>query len=328
MAAMKLEMTALRTQAKGLSLHNRLIAYLPKYAPIAARFASIANLHDKIPGLARFTSKITGFTSKRPLPRWRRDWFRDDELKPNPQEQNPIILFIDTFNRYFEPENLRSAVRVLKSAGYSVFVPVPKGPDDKPLCCGKTHLSTGNIEQARQSSKRLVDTYAPYALAGIPIVGLEPSCLFALKDELPSLLKTKEAHAVGEQALTFEELLIRDNVKLRLNPLRVKALLHGHCHQKAYDAMAPVEAVLKMIDGLEVSTIETSCCGMAGAFGYGKETYGISQKMAEADLLPKVRGASEDTIIIADGTSCRSQIKDGTQRSAVHVARLLDQQLQ
>ena len=165
-------------------------------------------------------------------------------------------------------------------------------------------------------------------MAGIPIVGLEPSCLFALKDELPSLLKTKEARAVAEQALTFEELLIQDNAELPLKPLRAKALLHGHCHQKAYDAMAPVEAVLKMIDGLEVSTIETSCCGMAGAFGYGKDTYDVSQKMAEADLLPKVRSAPEDTIIIADGTSCRSQIKDGTQRSAVHVARLLDQQLQ
>ena len=328
MAAMKIEMTALRTQAKGLSFHERLIAYLPSYAPLASRFASIANLHDKIPGLARFSSKITGFTTKRPLPRWRRDWFRDSDLMPNPIGQNPVILFIDTFSRYFEPENLRSAVRVLESAGYSVFGPVPKGPANVPICCGKTHLSTGNIEAARQSGKRLVGTYAPYALAGIPIVGLEPSCLFALKDELPSLLKTKEALAVADQALTFEQLLMRDNVELRLNPLRAKALLHGHCHQKAYDAMAPVEAVLKMIAGLEVSTIDASCCGMAGAFGYGKDTYDVSQKMGEADLLPKVRGAPADTIIIADGTSCRSQIKDGTQRDAFHVARVLDQQLQ
>ncbi len=328
MAAMKIEMTALRTQAKGLSFHDRLIAYLPNYAPIVARFSGIVNLRDKIPGLAWFSSKITGFTAKRPLPHWRRDWFRDGELTATPKRQNPVILFIDTFSRYFEPENLRSAVRVLESAGYSVFAPVAKGSADKPMCCGKTHLSTGNIEQSRQSGERLVNTYAPYALAGIPIVGLEPSCLFALKDELPSLLKTKEARAVAEQALTFEELLTRDGVELRLNPLRAKALLHGHCHQKAYDAMAPVEAVLKMIDGLEVSTIETSCCGMAGAFGYGKDTYDLSQKMAESDLLPKVRGAPADTIIIADGTSCRSQIKDGTQRGALHVARVLDQQLQ
>ena len=328
MAAMKIEMTALRIQAKGLSFHERLIAYLPNYAPLVARFAGILNLRDKIPGLAWFSSKITGFTAKRPLPSWRRDWFRDGELTPTPKGQKPVILFIDTFSRYFEPENLRSAIRVLESAGYSVFAPIPKGSADKPMCCGKTHLSTGNIEQSRQSSERLVDTYAPYALAGIPIVGLEPSCLFALKDELPSLLKTKEARAVAKQALTFEELLTRDEVELRLNPLRVKALLHGHCHQKAYNAMASVEAVLKMIDGLEVSTIETSCCGMAGAFGYGKDTFDISQKMAEADLLPRVRCAPSDAIIIADGTSCRSQIKDGTQRVALHVARVLDQQLQ
>ncbi|MGA0371775.1 MAG: (Fe-S)-binding protein, partial [Paracoccaceae bacterium] len=328
MAAMKIEMTALRTKEKGLSFQDRLISYLPDYAPFAARFASVANLRDKIPGLARLSSYVTGFTAKRPLPRWRRDWFRDTEIDQMPSGTKPVILFIDTFNRYFEPDNVRSALRVLEHAGYSVFAPMPETSSSRALCCGKTHLATGNIEKARQSATRLVETYAPFAQAGIPIVGLEPSCLFALKDEVAALLKTEAARSVAQSAMTFEELLSKDAAHLRLKPLKAKALLHGHCHQKAYGVMGPVETVLNMIEGLEVSTIETSCCGMAGAFGYGRDTYEVSQKMAEADLLPAVRNATGQTILIADGTSCRSQIKDGAARNAIHVARFLDQQLQ
>ena len=177
------------------------------------------------------------------------------------------------------------------------------------------------------AAERLVATYLPYVQEEIPIVGLEPSCLLALKDEVPSLLKSKEAKLVSDNVLTFEELLWKDKKNLSLKPLQAKALLHGHCHQKAFNVLKPVENVLKMIEGLEVETIETSCCGMAGAFGYAKETYKISNEMAEKDLLPQIRQAEKGTILIADGTSCRSQIVDGTDENAIHVARLLDKQL-
>ena len=156
---------------------------------------------------------------------------------------------------------------------------------------------------------------------------MEPSCLLALKDEVPSLLKSKEAKLVSDNVLTFEELLAKDKKNLSLKPLKAKALLHGHCHQKAFNVLQPVENVLKMIEGLKVETIETSCCGMAGAFGYSKETYKISKEMAEKDLLPQIRQAEKGAILIADGTSCRSQIADGTEKNAIHVARLLDKQL-
>ena len=158
-------------------------------------------------------------------------------------------------------------------------------------------------------------------------MGLEPSCLLALKDEVPSLLKSKEAKLIADNVITFEELLSNDKKNLRLKPLHAKALLHGHCHQKAFNVLQPVENVLKMIEGLEVETIETGCCGMAGAFGYSKETYKISKEMAEKDLLPRIRQADKTTILIADGTSCRSQIVDGTHKDAIHVARLLEKQL-
>ena len=159
------------------------------------------------------------------------------------------------------------------------------------------------------------------------MLGWSPSCLLALKDEIPALLNTQDAQQVAKMVLTFEELLLTEKTALRLKPLQAKALLHGHCHQKAFGVMRPVQEVLGMIEGLEVETIETSCCGMAGAFGYGAETFDISMQMAEARLLPAIRGADAQTYVIADGTSCRSQIKDGAAREAVHVVRLLDQQL-
>ena len=327
MSAMKLEVMALNAQQNSLSIHEKLIAFLPDYAPVAASLSKLLNLRNSSKFLAKLGEKLTGFSAKRDLPLWRKDWYRDSEIPADPSDKYPVILFIDTFNRYFEPENLRSAVRVLRNAGYQPFYPKPNGKSQKALCCGKTHLSVGNVSKAKQSAERIIKTYLPYAQKGFPIVGLEPSCLLALKDEIPSLLKTNEAKLVSENIITFEELLSKDRKFLKLKPLKAKALLHGHCHQKAFNVLEPVENVLNLIEDLEVEKIETSCCGMAGAFGYSKETIDFSLQMAEKDLFPKIRQAEHETILIADGTSCRSQIVDGTKREALHVARLLDRQL-
>ena len=327
MSAMKLEVMALNAKYNSLSIQERLIAYLPDYAPLASSFNKILNLRNSSKVLAQISERLTGFSAQRNLPVWRTDWYRNHEVPADPFEQYPIILFVDTFNRYFEPENLRSAVRVLRNAGYQPFYPKPEEKSQKALCCGKTHLSVGNISKAKEAAERLVKTYLPYVQRGLPIVGLEPSCLFALKDEIPSLLKTNDAKLVAENVITFEELLSKDKKLLKLKPLKAKALLHGHCHQKAFNVLNSVENVLHLIEELEVEKIETSCCGMAGAFGYSKETIDFSIKMAENVLLPKIRQTEEETILIADGTSCRSQIIDGTKREAVHVARLLDRQL-
>ncbi|MDA9824681.1 FAD-binding protein [Alphaproteobacteria bacterium] len=331
MARMKVEVTALRTEAKGLSLHDRLVAHLPDYAPYAAAIAPLIRLRDIVPGLAWLSEKLTGFSARRPLPRWQRRWFRNHELPNNPVSKSasattkpPVLLFIDSFNRYFEPENIRAAVRVLQAGGYDVFTPAPND-SKQPLCCGRTFLSTGMIDRARLEANRLVTAMAPFAKLDIPIVGLEPSCTLALRDEIPALLNSQDAFAVANATLTFEELLARDKPKLPLKSGNAKALLHGHCHQKAFDAVRPIEEVLSWIDGMAVEKIETSCCGMAGAFGYGVDTFDVSMKMANANLLPKIRQAPSDTVIIADGTSCRCQIKDGTAREAKHVAIILDE---
>jgi Fe-S oxidoreductase len=161
----------------------------------------------------------------------------------------------------------------------------------------------------------------------VPIIGLEPSCLLTLRDELLSLRKDDTAKTVSAHALLFEEFLAREakagRLNLPLSPLAATALVHGHCHQKSFDAFKPVEQVLRLVPDLKIETIESSCCGMAGAFGYGTETYDASIQMAEASLLPAVRRADHNTLIVADGTSCRHQIADGAQRNALHVAQVL-----
>ena len=328
MARMKIEVTALRTETHGLSLHDRLIAYLPAYAPVAARFAGMMNraqaLRRHIPVLSAVLEKLTGFTARRDLPKWSSRPFRDSEAGANQQGDRPVILFADTFNRYFEPENLRAALRVLNAAGYQVFIP---RTDKGPVCCGRTYLSAGLVGKARAQAEHLVETYLPFAENGIPIVGLEPSCTLALRDEVPALLASAAANKVAEHVLTFEELLARDKPGLKLRQTGGKALLHGHCHQKAFDVVGPVHTVLSELAGYEVEQVETSCCGMAGAFGYGTETYDISMKMGASKLFPKVQQASADTVVVADGTSCRCQIADGTGRQARHVAAVLADRL-
>jgi Fe-S oxidoreductase len=188
------------------------------------------------------------------------------------------------------------------------------------------------VNEARHEAERMINALAPYTRRAIPVVGLEPSCLLTLRDEFRSMIPGEETAMLAERALLFEEFLARKaeagQLNLQLDPLREsKAILHGHCHQKAFGAMPAVERALRLVPGLEVEAIESSCCGMAGAFGYEAKHYEVSMKMAEAALLPKVRAASADTLVVADGTSCRHQIADGTGRTAMHVARVLERAL-
>jgi len=361
MARMKIEVLRARSEKFGLSLHDRLVGYLPRYAPSAARLHWFLNLRDRVPGAAKLSEAIAGFSASRSLPKWRADYFRDDathfflprlrgragrgpgapEFEDGPPpgslrdptspasgrgEQREVVLFADTFNRYFERENIDAAVAVLSAAGYWVRFAMP---DDggRPLCCGRTFLSIGKVDEARHEAERTLAALAPYVERGVPVIGLEPSCLFGFRDEIPSLVKSAAARRVADNALLFEEFLARESaagkLALELAPLKKHALLHGHCHQKSFDTMTAVAATLQLIPALDVETIESSCCGMAGSFGYHADTIEISRAMGELSLLPAVRKADADTIIVADGTSCRQQIRDGAGREAIHVARVL-----
>ncbi|MEZ5851815.1 MAG: FAD-linked oxidase C-terminal domain-containing protein [Hyphomicrobiaceae bacterium] len=325
MARLKIEALAARAKKNGISLHDRLIAYLPRYAPYAARIAPALNARNAIPGLAKLAERLTGFSAKRKLPTWRGKLFRLDE-PVGPADGRRVALWADTFNTYFEPDVLWDAVDVLVRLGYRVE-PLSLGRGTRPVCCGRTFLSAGLVDEARKEAGRLIEAAKPYLDSGVPIVGLEPSCVLTARDEHQAMKLGPDAVRLGEAAVLFEELLARDLAAGHISgPIASgagKALLHGHCHQKSFNVMGSVGKALSLIEGLQVETVETSCCGMAGAFGYGADTYEASMKMGELSLLPAVRKAEAETSIVADGFSCRHQIADGAQRSGRHVASVL-----
>jgi len=338
MAKMKIEFLYHYGKRHGLALKDKLVAWLPRYAPWAARLPALANLRDAVPGFARLSETLLGLSARRSLPKWRADAFHlDADSVPRSAPSGPeLVLLTDTFNNYFEPDNARAALAVLRAAGYRVHR-ASAAEGGRPLCCGRTFLASGLVDAAKAEARRTIAALAPYVARGIPVIGLEPSCLYTLRDEFKSMLPGAETEALAANALLFEEFLAAEHqagrLKLALQPLpQKKALLHGHCHQKAFGAMSAVEQVLRLIPELQVETVESGCCGMAGAFGYAAEHYDISMKMAEAALLPALRAADADTLLVADGTSCRHQIRDGLKcgehaesagREAIHVAQAL-----
>jgi len=334
MARMKIEVLAARAHKQGVALRELLIAYLPRYAPYAAKAAGVMNLRDRVPGLAKLSERLLGFAADRKLPQWRRDVYRQQDL---PMQGEEVLLFADTFNRYFEPDNLRDAETVLRRAGFAAVEARPpvgeaggSGPKGRPLCCGRTFLAAGLVEEAKLEMRRTLAVIGPAVARGVPVVGLEPSCLLTFRDEMPALLGDEWTLDQARQVMLFEEFIAArldpegGGFELPLAPLKQKsALLHGHCHQKAFNAVAPVQEVLGLVPELQVELVNASCCGMAGSFGYQAETAAMSRRMGELSLLPRVRSAGAECLVIADGTSCRHQIGEGAAREAVHVARVL-----
>jgi FAD/FMN-containing dehydrogenase/Fe-S oxidoreductase len=319
MARMKIEVKSAQRAGKKLSLRDHLIGDLPAMAPWARRLPWLFNL-------AGLVQPLLGFAKQRSLPKWRGDTFlATTEVDA---ADATVVIFADTFSNNFEPEILHAARRVLTAAGHKVAVAWP-GIGSRALCCGRTYLATGQVDKARDEAERLLEALAPFVARGVPVIGLEPSCLFTLRDEFLGLGLGEVARETAENAFLFEEFLAREKkagrLTLGLKPLPQKtALLHGHCHQKAFGAMSAVQEALALVPDLAVSTIESSCCGMAGSFGYEAEHYATSIAMAELSLLPAVRKADEGALVVADGTSCRHQIADGTSRQALHVAQVLE----
>ena len=325
MARMKIEFLAQYRKRHGLKARERLSAYLPRYAPWASRLAWLFNLRDRVPGLAAASQALTGLSARRSLPRWRKDVFRAGPVTGG--DGPDVVLLADTFNTYFEPENSRAALDVLAAGGYRVHVPQPFD-GGRPLCCGRTFLSAGLVDEACKEAERLMAALRPYLDRGMPVIGLEPSCLLTLRDEYKAMLPGPETDALAASAVLFEEFLAAEHEGGRLalplvpSPWR-RALVHGHCHQHAFDLLDEVVKALSLVPELEVETLEAGCCGMAGTFGYEAEHFDLSMKMAEQTLLPAVRNAAEGTVIVADGTSCRHQVRDGSGKEALHVARIL-----
>ncbi|KNZ34004.1 MAG: lactate dehydrogenase [Methylibium sp. NZG] len=334
MAKMKIEFLAHYKARHGHTLKDRLIANLPNYAARASRVPWLMNLRDTVPGAAWLSEKWLGLSKARKLPRWRSDTFwRSDDLWMFASAEQTLaaaaagekaaVLFVDTFNGSFETENALAAADVLNAAGYTLHTVTKAGGHH---CCGRTFLAAGMVEQAKASVGALIDALLPFAQAGIPIVGLEPSCLLTLRDEALVMGLGERAEVVAAQALLVEEFIAREagagRWSLALRSADAPILLHGHCHQKAFGAVEPILDVLRLIPGAAPELIESSCCGMAGSFGFDAAHHAVSMQMAELSLLPAIR-QRPDAIVVADGTSCRHQIEGGAQREAMHVVRLL-----
>ncbi|ODP32494.1 FAD-binding and (Fe-S)-binding domain-containing protein [Pandoraea sp. ISTKB] len=330
MARFKIEARHARAKRHGVSLRDKLIAYLPRYAPWASRVGGLLDAAQRLPG-SNTAKRWLGLALERSVPALKASFLDRQRALGEAAAahgERQVLLFVDTFNNYMEPENALAAKQVLEAAGYTVHVNRRAG--ERPLCCGRTFLAAGLVDEAKAEARRLLDAVMPFVERGVPIVGLEPSCLLSLRDEVLGYGFGDAARKLADNAFLFEEFLVREKAAGRLDvawqalPDGVgEALVHGHCHQKAFDAYSPVTAVLGWVPGLKVSSIESSCCGMAGSFGYEAEHYDTSRAMSELTLLPAIRQRSANAIVVADGTSCRHQIHDGAQAQALHVARVL-----
>jgi FAD/FMN-containing dehydrogenase/Fe-S oxidoreductase len=338
MAKMKIEYLAQYKERFGHTLRDRLVAHLPNYAPLIARIPglpALLNLRNHIPLLAKIQEWFTGISAKRSLPAWKSKHFWNQAPLPfaTPEElakhDKRVVLFADTFNAYFENENLQAALTLLQKSGYAVHVAQPTKEQEelKPFCCGRTYLASGMVSEARTRLSALIHHLAPHAKEGIAIVGLEPSCLFTLRDEALTMGLGEAAQVVSKHAQLLEEFLASEHKANRFVPNFKESaqpmLVHGHCHQKAFAAVSPAIELLKLIPNANPQLIESSCCGMAGSFGYEVEHIEASKQMAELSLLPTIRKQA-NAIVVADGTSCRHQIADGASREAVHIAKVLN----
>ncbi len=308
MAKMKTEVAAARYKKHGAAFRDRLIAHLPRLADVGSRFATISNVPLGFPNLVE---AVTGLSAKRKLPRFQRPFSEKGD--------GDVLLFADTFNRHFDPETLRAAKRVIEKSGKTVGVLSVPG---RPLCCGRTYLSAGMTEKAVEELKRTTDAFKSALSGGKTIVGLEPSCTLMFRDEAVNLIPdwTEE---LGASILTFAEYVAQTTLPFPDNTTKT-ALVHGHCHQKAMGVANATVDALNTVEGVTAEMVDSSCCGMAGVFGYQAETEEVSREMAELSLAPAVRKASKDTVVIADGFSCRCQIRDTAKRDAVSLAVALD----
>lgn len=329
MTLIKTEFQAQRNDLRGVPRRARLIGGLPAW---------VGHWHMPVRWLVRWRNRskllrwaaerLLGLSARRPIPAPAAVPFQPP-VPPPAGRRGEVVLFVDTFAHHFDPEIAQAAIEVLSAAGYGVRIAIPAADDAEPersLCCGRTYLSTGQVEKARAEARRVLAALRPALEGGTPIIGLEPSCLLSMRDEFYSLGLGEEVARLGKQIFLLEEFLAREShrgLTLPLRPLPGKALLHGHCHQKAFGTMKSMRRVLGWIPDLDFELIESSCCGMAGSFGLEAEHYDASQQMAEMSLLPTIRAAAPDTTIVANGFSCRHQIEDGTGRRPVHIALLL-----
>ncbi|MGE5220783.1 MAG: FAD-binding and (Fe-S)-binding domain-containing protein, partial [Chloroflexota bacterium] len=322
MAKLKYEFLDHYHRANGLPLRNKLFGGIETLNRFGSMLAPISNWVASSSLNRWLLDIVVGIDRRRPLPRFAGEtfeaWFRKHEIDGD-GSKGEVVLFHDTFNNYNSPGVAMAATRFLEKTGYRVLLAEKK-------CCGRPMISKGMLGQAKENAAWNVDTLAPYVEKGTPIVGLEPSCLLTLRDEYPEFIRTSAAKKVAVSSFLLEEFVMREikagKLTLGSNGNGKKALLHGHCHQKALVGTAPTVAVLKAA-GYDVSEVDSGCCGMAGSFGFEKEHYDLSIKIGNRRLASAVKLAADDVEIVASGISCRQQIAHLAGRTARHPAELL-----
>jgi len=262
---------------------------------------------------------LAGIAPERQIPAFApqtfKQWFH--QRGPRNEGRPRVILWPDTFNNYFHPEVARAAVEVLEAVGYAIEVP------QRSLCCGRPLYDFGMLNLAERLLRQNLDTLRPLLAAGVPVVGLEPSCVAVFRDELLNLFPNDpDAKRLSQQSFLLSEFLEKRVENYQPPKLQGKAIVHGHCHHHAIMKMKAEKAVLTKL-GLDFEILDSGCCGMAGSFGFEKDHYDVSMQVGERVLLPAVRNASKDTLIIADGFSCREQIAQATGRRALHLAQVI-----
>lgn len=327
MAKIKYEVLAHYRNANGLPLRNRLFGEIGSFAVLGSTFAPFSNLATNNPISKWIAEKILGVDRRRDMPtfvnRTFEKWYR--KRRSQYKSDKKVVLFHDTFMNFSEPDIGKAAVRVLEAAGFQVIIP------DK-RCCGRPLISEGMLDKAIENANYNIEKLHAYTNKGIPIVGCEPSCTSALTDDYVELINTEAARQVAQSTYSLEEFLIQTYNKGEL-PLTYKdnniqeILLHGHCHQRALVGIQPVMQMLELPDNYNVEVIDSSCCGMAGSFGYEKTHYDVSMNIGELRLFPAIRERTGDFTLTASGFSCRHQIQHGTGILPKHPIEVLNEAL-
>jgi FAD/FMN-containing dehydrogenase/Fe-S oxidoreductase len=323
MATWKAEFLAHYYEGRMHPLRHYVFGFMDRWACLASFAPSLANLAVRAPVLSEITSWLLGVAPRRELPHFAaRDFrteFKNKKFAAAESAKRSVLLWPDTWNNYFQPHVLSAATKVLIASGHDVQIP------QRHICCGRPLYDFGFLDAARNYLLRILDELEPQIHVGIPVVMLEPSCASVFRDELVNLLPNDQrAIRLSEQTIMFSEALVQSSADWRPPPLSgSRFVVHGHCHQKAVLTMNDEMALLRST-GAQVELLDSGCCGMAGSFGFEREKYDVSQKLAERVLLPSLRAAAEDAIVISNGFSCREQIKQNSKRRAFHLAEVMD----
>lgn len=338
MAMIKVEYLAQRHLQTSSSLRTRVLANLSGYLRYQKPVKFLLALRNRSYWFAKLIEMFLGLSAQRNIPEPVTRSFLQGPLSKRPAEDtetspttyhSEVVLLIDTFTNHFAPNNADAAIAVLNQAGYRVIPTQSTVDKGRPLCCGRTLIANGLVDKARKEARRMLDVLLPHVEAGRQIIGLEPACLLAIRDDYKFLGLGESADKVASQAILFEEFIAKEvsakRFKLPFKPVETldkPLLVHGHCHQKAVGAMKSMRKVLKLIPELKFEFIESTCCGMAGSFGIEKEHAAVAMDMAEQSLLPALR-LQPKARVLANGFSCRHQIREGVNRESIHIAQLL-----